>query len=143
MIDAPQPSEADVSSRAEGTFEVKVTPLAADDGGDGTSLGRMALDKQFQGDFAGTGKGEMLTGGTSVRNSAGYVAMERVTGAPHGRRGSFLLQHTGTMARGAPGLRVTVVPDSGTSERTGLSGALSITVTGGKHYYTLDYSLNP
>ena len=52
-------------------------------------LGRLPIEKQFQGDLEATSKGEMLTGGTVVKGSAGYVAMELVTGKLHGRSGSF------------------------------------------------------
>jgi hypothetical protein len=52
------------------------------------------------GDLAGTGKGQMLTATTAVKNSAGYVAIERVSGTLHGKKGTFVLQHSGTMTRG-------------------------------------------
>jgi hypothetical protein len=83
----------------------------------------------------------MLAGGTAVKGSAGYVAIERVTGTLHGRSGSFMLQHLGTMNRGAPSLTVLVIPDSGTDELTGLSGTLTIDIVDGKHLYTMDYVL--
>jgi len=101
----------------------------------------LSIDKQFHGDIEGTSKGEMLTGMTTVKNSAGYVAIERVTGTLHGRSGSFILQHSGTMNKGAQTLVVTVVPDSGTGQLEGLAGALSIIIEGGKHSYELDYTL--
>ena len=104
-------------------------------------LGRMSLDKTFSGDLQGTGKGEMLMAGTEIKGSAGYVAIERVTGTLNGRTGTFVLQHTGTMNRGAPQLSVTVVPDSGTGQLSGLSGTLNIIIAGGKHSYAFDYSL--
>jgi len=101
----------------------------------------MSIDKEFHGDLEGTSKGEMLTGMTSVKNSAGYVAIERVTGTLNGRSGAFILQHSGTMTRGTPSLVVTVVPDSGTGQLEGLTGALAIIIEGGKHSYELDYTL--
>ena len=101
----------------------------------------MAIDKQFQGDLTGSSKGEMLTAMTETKGSAGYVAIERVTGTLHGRRGSFVLQHSGTMTRGAPHLVITVVPDSGTDQLTGLSGTMTITIADGKHSYT--FSITP
>jgi len=103
------------------------------------TLGRMSIDKTVHGDLEGTSKGEMLTAGTSVKGSAGYVAIERVTGSLHGRSGSFTLQHSGTMTRGAPELVVTVVPDSGTDQLAGISGKLEIKITGGKHFYEFEY----
>ncbi len=128
--------------RATGTFEVKLQPQAADDYADAASLGRMFLDKQFHGDLEGTGKGQMLTAMTGVDGSAGYVAIERVAGALNGHKGSFVLQHSGTMTRNSPLLAVTVVPDSGTDELIGLKGTMTIEITPGKHSYTLEYSLD-
>jgi hypothetical protein len=101
----------------------------------------MAIDKRFKGDLQATSRGQMLTGMSSVKGSAGYVAIERVSGALAGRRGTFVLQHSGTMTRGTPTLTVTVVPDSGTDELTGLSGTMAIDVAGGQHSYTFDYTL--
>ena len=104
-------------------------------------LGRLSIDKQFRGDLEGTSKGEMLTASTDVKGSAGYVAMERVSATLHGRTGTFVLQHTGTMDRGQPSLSVTVVPDSGTGALAGLTGKMSIDIAGGRHAYVLEYSL--
>jgi hypothetical protein len=126
--------------RATGPFEVKLTPQPADENGDAT-LGRMTLDKQFHGGLEGTSKGQMLSAGTPVKGSAGYVAMERVTGALNGRKGSFILQHSATMTRGTPQLSITVVPDSGTDQLTGLAGKMDIQIAGGKHSYDFDYTL--
>jgi hypothetical protein len=130
-----------VTARASGTFEVRITPQPADDYADGATLGRMTLDKTFRGDLEATSRGQMLTGMGGVKGSAGYVAIERVTGVLGGRRGSFVLQHRGVMTRGAPALSVTVVPDSGTDELTGLSGEMAIEVAAGRHGYTFDYAL--
>jgi Protein of unknown function (DUF3224) len=105
------------------------------------SIGRMALDKRYHGDLDATGRGQMLATGTAVQGSAGYVAMERVTGSLRGRRGAFNLQHNGTMTRGAPSLSISVVPDSGTEALTGLAGTLVITIADGKHSYDLEYTL--
>ena len=128
-------------TRATGTFDVKLTPQATDTPAEGSPLGRLTIDKQFHGDLLGTSKGEMLTAGTAIKNSAGYVALEHVTGTLQGKRGTFALQHTGIMNRGAPSLTITVVPDSGTDDLTGITGTMAIDVTGGKHYYTLEYAL--
>jgi len=130
-----------MTSHASGTFDVKTTPQAADD--KGAVIGRFLLDKQFHGDLVGTSKGEMLGMGTAVSGSAGYVAMEQVTGTLNGRTGTFALQHSGTMTRGAFQLNVTVVPDSGTGELVGLSGKMDIKITDGKHFYEFDYSIAP
>jgi hypothetical protein len=127
---------------ASGTFDVKLTPQAAEDGDAG--LGRMAIDKQFHGDLEGTSKGFMLaSSATIVKGSGGYVAMEKVTGTLKGRAGSFVLQHNGTMTRGTPQLSVTVVPDSGAGELEGITGTLTIKIDQGKHSYTFDYLFAP
>jgi hypothetical protein len=127
-------------THASGTFEVKLAPQAPDAEADAT-LGRLSIDKQFNGDLEGASRGQMLTAGTDVEGSAGYVAMERVRGTLHGRRGTFALQHSGTMTRGAPSLAIRVVPDSGTGELAGLSGSMSITNVEGKHSYDFEYAL--
>jgi hypothetical protein len=101
----------------------------------------MSIDKRFEGDLAGTSKGEMLAAMTAVKDSAGYVALEQVTGTLAGRGGTFYLQHDGTMNRGVPQLTVTVVPDSGTDGLQGLTGQMTIDVAGGQHKYTFDYTL--
>jgi hypothetical protein len=132
--------ETVVTTQAKGTFEVKLTPQAPEEGVD-ASLGRMTIDKQFRGDLEATSKGQMLTAGTAVAGSAGYVAIERVSGTLHGRRGSFTLQHTGTMAHGDYQLSVTVVPDSGTGQLVGIAGAMKIIIEGGKHSYEFEYTL--
>jgi hypothetical protein len=130
-------------TRAVGTFEVKLAPLTLADADAGKLLGRMSLDKQFHGDLEGTSKGEMLSALTDIKDSAGYVAIERVSGSLNGRRGTFILQHSGVMNRGAQQLIVTVVPDSGTGQLTGLAGKMAIIIEGKKHSYEFDYSLPP
>lgn len=133
--------ERTVTSRAAGTFDVKLNPLATEDKTEGTLLGRLSIDKQYHGDLEGVGKGEMLTAGTAVKGSAGYVAIERVSGALQGRKGTFALQHSGTMTRGELQLTITVVPDSGTGELAGLAGTMMIKIADGKHSYEMDYTL--
>ena len=133
--------ESAQTMHANGTFEVKLAPQGAGDSADGTSLGRLTLDKQFQGDLQGSGKGEMLTAMTAVKESAGYVAIERVTGTLNGRSGGFILQHNGTMTRGQQQLIISVVPDSGTGQLAGIAGTMTIKIEGGKHFYALDYTL--
>ena len=129
-----------MTTRATGTFEVKLVPQATTEGGD-PSLGRLTIDKTFAGDIDGTSRGEMLSHRTATAGSAGYVAMERVTATVHGRAGSFVLQHSATMHRGAPSLSITVVPDSGTDALAGLRGTLNIIIEQGKHSYEFDYDL--
>jgi hypothetical protein len=131
-----------MTKRASGTFAVKVVPQAPEEKVGDPTVGRMSLDKEFHGDLEATSKGQMLAVGTDVKGSAGYVAMERVIGALHGRSGTFALQHSGTMTRGAPQLTITVVPDSGTGQLAGITGALTITIADGKHSYDFDYTLD-
>lgn len=128
-----------MTNRASGTFDVKLTPQTPAD--EASSLGRMSIDKQFHGDLEGTSKGEMLAAMTAVQGSAGYVAIERVTGTLKGRHGTFVLQHSGLMNRGTPQLTVTVVPDSGTDQLAGLTGTMKIDIADGKHSYVFEYTL--
>ena len=121
---------------ALGTFEVKMTPQDS-----ATGVSKFALDKVFRGDLEGISQGEMLSFGTATTGSAGYVALEVVTGMLSGRSGSFVLQHSGIMNRGAPSLSLQVIPDSGTLELTGLSGTMSIDRRDGNHKYALEYTL--
>ncbi|MDT4966803.1 MAG: hypothetical protein QOJ64_1540 [Acidobacteriota bacterium] len=129
-----------MTKKANGTFEVKLIPQTDENVGDPT-VGRMSIDKQFHGDLEATSKGQMLMAGTPTEGSAGYVAMERVKGKLDGRTGTFALQHSGTMDRGAAQLSVTVVPDSGTEGLKGLSGKMTIKIIDGKHLYEFEYSL--
>ena len=126
------------NSHASGTFDVKMTPVSDEN----DAVGRFSLEKKFNGDLEGSSAGEMLAISSSVAGSAGYVAMEQVTGTLAGRTGTFALQHTGTMNRGAAQLSVTVVPDSGTGELVGLSGKMEIKITEGKHFYEFDYAID-
>lgn len=130
-----------MSQVAKGTFEVKlqVQPLENIDAA--AKLGRMSIDKTIAGDLVATTVGQMLTAMTETKGSAAYVAVERVTGTLHGRKGSFSLQHTGSMNRGTPSLAVVVVPDSGTGELLGLEGEFKIIIEGGKHSYEFSYRL--
>jgi hypothetical protein len=131
-----------VTKRAAGPFDVKLLPLTTAYSGDDAPLARMSLDKKYSGDLDATAVGEMLSAGTAVKNSAGYVAIEKVTGTLHGRDGSFTLQHSATMNRGAPSLSITVIPDSGTGALAGITGSLQIIIEGKKHSYVFDYSLD-
>jgi hypothetical protein len=122
-----------------GPFDVKMTPQG--EMTDPTAVGRMLLDKTYHGDLAGTAKGEMIAVRTAQQDSAGYVAIERVTGTLEGREGTFMLQHSGTMDRGAQQLAIVVIPGSGTGALAGLRGTMGIVITDGKHEYELEYSL--
>jgi hypothetical protein len=128
-------------THAKGSFEVKMTPQVWSEPPLEESFGRFLLDKQYHGDLEATSQGQMLSAGTSEKGSAGYVAIEKVTGALQGRSGTFVLQHNGTMNRGNPQLTIAVVPDSGAGELTGLGGSMTIEITEGKHSYEFCYTL--
>lgn len=128
-------------TQATGRFEVQLTPQAADESIATANLPRMLIDKTFLGDLEATSMGQMVAAMTAVEGSAAYVAMERVSGTLHGRRGSFVLQHSSTMNRNVPTQRISVVPDSGTDELIGLSGQMMIDIVDGDHLYTFDYVL--
>lgn len=138
---APATQEPPASEHARGDFDVKLEPQA--DGAADPLLGRLSIDKQFRGELQASSRGQMLTATTAVPGSAGYVAIEKVSGRLAGRSGSFVLQHTGTMDRGAPRLSVGVVPDSGTGELTGITGTMKLDIDGGRHGYDLEYRLPP
>jgi hypothetical protein len=128
------------SMTARGTFQVTLTPQASNTH-DGVTESRVALEKRYHGHLDASGSGTMLSTTTPVKGSAGYVAMERVSGTLHGRAGTFVLQHSGLMTRGTPQLTVEIVADSGTGELTGISGQCGITVTPAGHAYELHYTL--
>ncbi len=122
---------------ATGTFDV--TLVAAE--GTDAAIGRRSIAKTFHGDLDATSRGEMLSAGDPAAGAAGSVAIEHVTGTLAGRTGSFALQHSGTIDRGVSVLTVTVVPGSGTGDLAGLAGAMAIDAGGGRHRYTLRYTL--
>lgn len=134
-----------MTHHASGPFEVKVTPQKPDTQIARTAnLGRLTIDKRFHGDLEASAKGEMLATQSEVKGSAGYVALERVTGKLQGRSGSFVLLHSATMKRGAPESTITVVPDSGTGELAGLTGSMRIKVAAdGGHSYEFDFKIEP
>lgn len=134
--------ESSMTMHASGTFDVKLVPLTGDMASD-PGLGRMSIDKQFHGDLEASSKGQMLMVQAEVKGSAGYVAIEKVSGTLQGRKGSFVLQHSGIMTRGVGQLMVTVVPDSGTGELKGLAGKLTIDIRDGQHFYGFEYTLAP
>ena len=128
--------------KVSGKFEVKLQPLDTfAQGIDGVTLGRMSIEKTFSGELSALSKGEMLNAVTAVEGSAGYVAIEQVTGILAGKSGSFVLQHFATMSQGDNVLLLEVVPDSGTRELAGISGKMTIRMEDGQHYYDFDYEL--
>ena len=137
------PRGVTVTKHASGSFDVKVIPQKPDNKeAEAANFQRLSLDKQFHGDLDGTSQGEMIGSLSEVKGSGGYVAMERVRGILNGRKGTFVLQQSGTMTGGVPKMTVTVVPDSGTGELIGLSGSMAIRIdAGGKHFYDFEYTL--
>jgi len=130
-----------MAKHASGSFDVKITPQKDEGVGD-ASIGRMGIDKVYHGDLEGTGVGQMLAGMASeVKDSGAYVAIERVRGTLHGRKGSFAVHHRGIMTRGAQDLLITMIPDSGTEELKGIAGTMTIEIKDGKHFYAIDYTL--
>ncbi len=125
---------------ANGTFDVKLEPRKD---ADAEAFGRMVMHKQFHGALDGTSVGQMLSVTTDVKDSAAYVALERFTGTLDGHSGSFVLQHSATMTRGTPELRLAVVPDSGTDGFSGISGTMEVKGSGEQHTYSFDYTLSP
>ena len=129
--------------KVSGKFEVKLSPLSfSSQGIDLIKLSRMAIYKRFKGDLQATSKGEMLSVMTSVKGSAGYVAIEQVSGTLSGRKGSFVLQHFGTMNKGKDRLILEVVPDSGTNQLSGLVGTMVNSIEDGQHFYEFEYELS-
>jgi hypothetical protein len=126
---------------ASGTFDVKASPLPPEETAGGAAIGRFVLDKQFHGDLEAVSQGEMLSAGDPKTGTAGYVAIEHVTGTLQGRTGSFAMQHFGTMEGGKFDLNVIVVPGSGTGDLAGISGTMKIIIANGKHSYEFDYTL--
>lgn len=127
--------------QAKGEFEVKRIPQEELEIGDGATVGHSRFDKRFLGPLDATSVVHMLAVMSPVQGSGAYVAMERIHGSLDGRRGSFFAQHNGIMDRGKPSLDLTVVPDTGTDELTGLRGRIAIDIVDGRHYYTFDYEL--
>lgn len=137
---AGKSNQKETRMTARGTFDVKVTPQPQDDSAGGP-FSRLFLDKQFNGDLNATSKGQMLAAGTAIEGSGAYVAFELITGTLNGKKGSFILQHKGTMRKGVYDLSVTVVRDSGTEELLGIDGHMKIIIEGKKHSYELEYTL--
>ena len=137
---ASESIQKEVTMTARGTFEVKMTPQPQDDGAGG-GFDRLFGDKQFHGELDAVSKSQMLAARTAVEGSAGYVALELVTGKLNGKRGTFVLQHKGTMRKGVYNMDITVIPDSGTDELVGIAGKMTIIIEGSKHSYNFEYTL--
>ena len=128
--------------QAKGEFEVKRIPQEELDIGGGASVGHSRFDKRFRGPLDAISVVHMLAVMAPVQGSGAYVAIERIEGTLDGRAGSFFAQHSGVMDRGTPSLALTVVPDTGTGQLSGLRGRMAIEIVEGKHFYTFDYELD-
>ena len=140
-VEAGDPFRKEATMTARGTFDVNVTPQPPGDPAGGPFT-RLFLDKRFHGDLQGMSRGQMLAAETAVTGSGGYVAFELVTGTLQGKRGTFILQHKGTMRQEVYAMDITIVPDSGTGELAGISGAMTILIKGSEHSYEFEYSLD-
>ena len=138
LANSANAENAEIQMAATGSFDVQMTPHKHDS----VDVGRIVIQKQYKGDMVGTGSGQMLTERTSVKGSAGYVAIEHFTGSVNGQTGSFTLQHSGLMNRGAQSLSILIVPDSGNDGLKGISGTMQIDLSNGEHSYALDYQIS-
>jgi hypothetical protein len=131
-----------MTTQAKGTFTVKMSPQPWSENSSDHTLARFLLDKQYQGDLEAASTGQMMSAGSGAQGSSGaYVALEKVTGTLHGRKGSFVLYHLGLMNAGVPDLKISVVPGSATDELAGLAGDMSIQIADGKHSYAFACTL--
>lgn len=139
---AARPAPEPTTMHVHGAFDVKVQPQQPDNAqAQAAQLGRLSIDKRYHGALDAIGQGEMLASGDGSQSGA-YVAIEKVTGALHSRKGSFVLVHSAVMSNGVPTQwSVAVVPDSGTGQLADLSGTMRITIADGKHFYDFEYSL--
>jgi hypothetical protein len=128
--------------KVSGSFKVKLQPLSHSVSTEpANALGRMSIDKSYEGELTASSKGEMLSAVTAVKGSAGYVAIEQVSGSLNGKKGGFVLQHFGIMHNGEQRLTLEVVPESGSGELAGLRGNMNIRMENGRHFYDFDYQL--
>jgi hypothetical protein len=127
-----------MTRHAHGTFTVKVQPLTP---APAEGLSRYSIDKEIHGDLEATTKGEMFGAGDPRQGTAGYVAIEMVTGTLNGKHGSFALQHSATMDQSGAKMHVIVVPGSGTDELKGIAGTFTIKIESSQHFYDFDYNL--
>lgn len=131
-----------LTEKVVGQFEVNMNPVEAyAQGLSGITLARMTLDKTFSGGLNATSKGEMLSAMTGTSGSAGYVAIEQVSGTLSDKTGGFVLQHFGIMDKGRDRLVLEVVPDSGTGALVGLTGTMQINREEGQHHYEFDFCI--
>lgn len=127
--------------KAEGTFEVTMKGEPPFDVVDDVSMSRATFTKSFVGGLTATSTVQMLAVRTAVKDSAAYVAIERITGTVDGLAGSFVVTHNALMHEGTHTLHIDIVPQSGTGALKGIAGMMTITIADGKHSYSLAYLL--
>lgn len=136
----PEPANEEAHMHTiSGRFEVRMTPEPGEL--DAIGVSRFRLDKRYEGALSAEAQGLMTAHRTPTAGSAGYVAVERVSGTLDGRRGSFVLMHTGLMWGETRQLRIEVIPDSADGDLAGLRGQMGIRIEAGVHYYDFEYSL--
>jgi hypothetical protein len=108
---------------------------------EGATLGRVHIERRFEGDLEGEATAELLTA-TAENGAAVYLALDRISGRLEGREGSFVLQHRGVLSADGAEIDGAIVPGSGTGELKGIIGKGAITVDeDGTHRLTLEYEL--
>ena len=127
-----------MTQHARGSFTVDIQPLTPPPA---PGLARYSINKSLQGELTGTTQGELFSAGDPKLGTAGYVAIEVVTGELQGRHGSFALQHMATMDVHGRHMTVLVVPGSGTGQLEGIAGTFTIDQHDGRHDYVLDYTV--
>ena len=124
-----------------GAFDVTTLPQPPEPKPEFGAVSRLLLDKRYHGPLDAVSRGQML----AIGGEAGwgvYVAIEKVEGTLEGRKGTFILYHSGTMTPGdGQRLAIAVAPQSGTGELAGISGQMTIEIVDGKHAYGFDYTL--
>ncbi len=125
--------------QVQGRFEVKMQAEPPYDETGGVPLAQATVDKTFQGPLEAISSVRMLSARTPVSGSAGYVALEKISGKLEGKEGSFTVVHLGLMHRGQSTLTVQIVPDSGTGALVGIAGTMNIDIKDGQHFYAMDY----
>jgi Protein of unknown function (DUF3224) len=125
-----------------GEFELKASPLEISENEKSLGLMKMLFEKTFHGDLSGTSLVSMMGIMNKDTASGGYVAIEKFNGNVKGKSGSFYLQHSSTMNNGAQNQTIQIIPNSGTDDLAGISGAMTIEIKDGKHFYFFDYKIN-
>lgn len=128
-----------MSPTAKGTFDVELKPGPPELDG---AVNRFDFSKTFYGDLQGVGAGVMLSSGDPQTGSAGYVAIETVSGRLGDWQGSFALQQLGLVRAGSQTLHYEVVPGSGQDGLKGITGTFRLTIEDDStHRYELEYEL--